>query len=68
MSASSLPSTAFHPIRRGRKRCRVYCPASGENKFELGTVFCARGHPDIIFFDNRQRAYITALQAGEYIE
>ncbi len=31
-------------------------------------MFVARGHPDLLFYDNLQRSYITSLQPQEYLE
>ena len=63
----STTAARFRVIRAGRKRkrCRVYV---GNGTYEKATVFSAPSEPDLLFYDNPQRTYITTLQQGEYLE
>ncbi|CAD7952126.1 unnamed protein product [Amoebophrya sp. A120] len=65
-SGQSIPSSEFKPIRRNRKRGRVYNIA--KNEYSKCTVFAARGHPDLLYYDDLQRTYTTSMQNNEYIE
>eukprot|EP00392_Amoebophrya_sp_AT5.2_P003257 g3262.t1 len=66
VTAQVVPAHEFRPVRRNRKRGRVYVAAT--NSYARCTVFAAKGHPDLLFYDDPQRCYVTGVQQSEYIE